>query len=339
MATATSTSAGPQSPPGRAPGGRSPRSARRAARRGRSRHGGLYPRMTPYLLLLPALLLELAVHVIPIAVGIWMSVKGLTQFFIRNWSEAPYVGLRNYRNALNFDNPTGRDLLHSLLVTTAYTVLSVGLAWLLGTTAAVLLQRPFRGRGLLRTLFLAPYALPAYAAVITWSFLFQRDTGLVNHVIVDQLHLTSERPFWLIGSNSFVTLVVVSVWRIWPFALLCLTAGLQTIPTELYEAASIDGAGFFQQLRLITLPMLRPVNKVLILVLFLWTFNDFNTPYVLFGKAAPHAADLISVHIYQSSFITWNFGLGSAMSVLLLLFLLAVTAVYLLGTSRRSSDA
>ena len=81
--------------------------------------------------------------------------------------------------------------------------------------------------------------------------------------------------------------------------------------------------------------MLAPVNQVLVLVLFLWTFNDFNTPYVLFGKAAPHAGDLISVHIYQSSFITWNFGLGSAMSVLLLMFLLVVTAAYLTATSLR----
>lgn len=295
--------------------------------------------MTPYLFLLPALVLELAVHVVPIVTGIWMSLRGLTQFFIGNWSAAPFVGLRNYRVTLDFDGPTGRQLLHSLVITTAYTVLTVGLAWLLGTTAAVLLQRPFRGRGLLRTLFLTPYALPAYAAVITWSFLFQRDTGLVNHVLVDQLHLASDRPFWLIGNNSFVTIVVVSVWRTWPFALLCLTAGLQSIPTELYEAAAIDGAGFGRQLRSITLPMLRPVNRVLVLVLVLWTFNDFNTPYVLFGKAAPNAADLISVHIYQSSFITWNFGLGSAMSVLLLLFLLAVTAVYLTATRRRRSDA
>jgi multiple sugar transport system permease protein len=303
------------------------------------RHRRRYPPATPYLLLLPAILLELLVHVVPIAVGIWMSVKGLTLFYIRNWSQAPTVGLRNYRTALAFDTPTGRELLHSLGVTVAYTVLVVGIAWLLGTTAAVLLQRPFRGRGLLRTLFLAPYALPAYAAVMTWSFLVQRDNGLVNQILVDDLHLTGHRPFWLVGGNSFVTLVVVSVWRIWPFALLCLTAGLQTIPTELYEAASIDGAGFLQQLRLITLPMLRSVNKVLVLVLFLWTFNDFNTPYVLFGKSAPHAADLISIHIYQSSFITWNFGLGSAMSVLMLLFLLVVTAAYLLITQRRKETA
>jgi multiple sugar transport system permease protein len=305
----------------------------------RRRRRGVQPRWTPYLFLVPALVLELAVHVIPILVGIGMSTKGLTQFFIRNWDRAPWVGLRNYRVAVDLHGQTGKDLLHSLWVTSAYTVLSVGLAWLLGITAAVLLQKPFRGRGLLRTMFLAPYALPAYAAIITWSFLFQRDNGLVNHVLVDQLHLLDERPFWLIGNNSFVTLVVVSVWRTWPFALLCLTAGLQTVPGDLYEAAAIDGAGFLRQLRSITLPMLRPVNQVLILVLFLWTFNDFNTPYVLFGRAAPHAADLISVHIYQSSFITWNFGLGSAMSVLLLLFLLVVTAVYLLATTRRRDDA
>jgi len=85
--------------------------------------------------------------------------------------------------------------------------------------------------------------------------------------------------------------------------------------------------------------MLRPVNQVLLLVLFLWTFNDFNTPYLLFGGSAPPAADLVSIHIYQSSFIIWDFGAGSAMSVTLLLFLLVVTAGYLFLTRRRRSDA
>jgi multiple sugar transport system permease protein len=303
-------------------------------RRGRTRL-----RATPYLMLIPALILELAVHLIPMVVGAWMSLKHLTQFSIRDWSAAPFTGLANYRVAVDVHGPVGADLLHSLGITAVYTVLAVGLSWLLGTVGAVLLQRPFRGRGLLRTLFLTPYALPAYAAVITWSFLLQRDTGMLNHVLVDDLHLLDHRPFWLIGDNSFVSLVTVAVWRTWPFALLVLTAGLQTVPEDLYEAAAIDGAGFLRQVRAITLPMLRPVNQVLVLVLFLWTFNDFNTPYVLFGKGAPHEADLIAIHIYQSSFITWNFGLGSAMSVLLLLFLLAVTVVYLALTSRRRSHA
>jgi multiple sugar transport system permease protein len=165
--------------------------------------------------------------------------------------------------------------------------------------------------------------------------MFQRDNGLVNHVLHDQLHVVGDRPFWLIGANSFWALLIVSVWKSWPFAFLCLMAGMQNIPKELYEAAAVDGAGVWQQIRRITLPSLRPVNQVLVLVLFLWTFNDFNTPFVLFGRSAPDPADLISIHIYQSSFVTWNFGSGSAMSVLLLLFLLVVTAVYLVITTPR----
>jgi multiple sugar transport system permease protein len=293
----------------------------------------------PYLLLFPALILELLIHLIPMVFGIVISFKGLTQFFIRDWGSAPWSGLNNYRMAVKFNQPVGQALLHSFWVTCTFTILSVALCWLIGTVAAILLQDAFRGRGLLRAIFLVPYALPVYTAVITWTFMFQQDTGLVNHVLHDQLHITSTKPFWLIGPNSFWALVIVSVWKGWPFAFLCLMAGLQNIPRELYEAAAMDGAGIWQQIRKITMPSLRPVNQVLVLVLFLWTFNDFNTPYVMFGQSAPQAADLISIHIYQSSFLTWNFGSGSAMSVLLLLFLLLVTAVYLLLTSRKRGDA
>jgi len=294
----------------------------------------------PYLLLLPALLAELLIHLIPMAVGVVMSFKLLTQFFIRNWSAAPWAGLDNYRVAVDFRAPIGESLLNSFWVTCSFTFLAVGFSWLLGLAAAIFLQESFWGRGILRTIFLIPYALPVYAAVITWSFMFQRDTGLVNHVLHDQLHVIGDKPFWLIGDHSFIALIVVSVWKTWPFAFLTLMAGLQNIPRELYEAASIDGANVWQQMRQITMPALRPVNQVLVLVLFLWTFNDFNTPYILFGQSAPEAADLISIHIYQSSFVTWNFGYGSAMSVLLLLFLLLVTAVYLAFTSRwRDADA
>ena len=294
----------------------------------------------PYLLLLPALLLELLVHLVPMLMGIAMSYKELTQFYIRDWASAPWSGLDNFSVSLDFDGAVGQSLLKSFLTTCQFTLLSVGLCWLLGTAAAILLQENFRGRGFLRTLFLVPYALPVYAAVITWAFMFQRDNGLINHVLHDQLGMGDSPAFWLIGDNSFWALLAVSVWKGWPFAFLTVMAGLQNIPRDMYEAAALDGAGIWKQIRHITLPSLRSVNQVLVLVLFLWTFNDFNTPFVLFGEAAPEAADLISLHIYQSSFQTWNFGTGSAMSVLLLLFLLLVTGVYLLLTSRgrKTSD-
>jgi multiple sugar transport system permease protein len=249
------------------------------------------------------------------------------------------VGLHNSRVALDFDGAVGRSLLNSFAITCAYTVIVVGLSWVLGMAAAVVLQRPFRSRGLFRTLFLVPYALPVYAGIVTWNFMLQRDTGVINHLIVDDLGLTDDRPFWLIGGRAFVSILVVSIWRMWPFAFLMLTAGLQSIPDDLYEASAMDGARSLRQWRSITLPMLRPVNTVLILVMFLWVFNDFNTPYVLFGTAQPAAGDLISFHIYNASFLTWNFGAGAAMSVLLLLFLMVVTGIYLLVLNRRSRRA
>lgn len=297
-------------------------------------------RFLPYLLLAPAVLMELLIHIVPMLVGIWMSFVRLTKFFIANWSEAPYAGLGNYRVAVDVSSTIGQGLLRSFFVTLAFSLLAVLSSWLLGMAAAVALQQPFRARGLVRTTFLVPYALPAYAGILTWNFMLQRDTGLVNHVLVDNLGLLGgDRPFWLLGGNAFASVVTVAVWRLWPFAFLTLMAGLQSIPTDLYEAAAVDGATNLRQWWHITLPSLRPVNLVLVLVLFLWTFSDFNTPYVLFGTAQPPSGDLISFHIYNASFLTWNFGSGAAMSVLLLLFLLVVTAAYLVATNRRPRRA
>lgn len=293
----------------------------------------------PLVLLAPAILFELLIHVIPMLTGIWISFLQLTKFFIANWSEAPFVGLKNYQVALDFNTSIGAGLLTSFLITCGFTILVVGLSWALGMAAAVALQGRFRGRGFFRTLFLVPYALPLYAGIITWKFMLQKDTGAVNHFLFDNLGLPGQKPFWLIGDNAFWSIVIVAIWRLWPFAFLMLMAGLQSIPDEVYEASAVDGAKPFRQWRSITLPMLRPVNAVLLLVMFLWTFNDFNTPYVLFGNAQPAAGDLISFHIYNASFLTWNFGSGAAMSVLLLIFLLIVSGIYLTVLNRRNRNA
>jgi multiple sugar transport system permease protein len=294
----------------------------------------------PYVLVLPAVIFEIVIHLLPMATGVWISFIKLTQIYIRNWGAAPFVGFGNYSIALDFDGSVGKSLLNSFLVTCGFTVLVVGISWGLGMAAAVALQRPFKSRALFRTLFLVPYALPIYAGIITWKFMFQKDTGAVNHLLFDTIHLPGDKPFWLIGGNAFWAIVVVAIWRLWPFAFLMLMAGLQSIPGDVYEAASVDGAQPFRQWRSITVPMLRPVNVVLVLVMFLWTFNDFNTPFVLFGSTAqPPAGDLISFHIYNASFLTWNFGYGSAMSVMLLIFLLIVTGAYLLFVNRRSKRA
>lgn len=287
------------------------------------------PWMLPYLLVVPAVLFELLVHIGPMLVGVAVSFFELTQFYVRNWSAAPFVGFQNFWAGLNPAGPIGSALLQSLLVTVLFTVLVVGGSWVMGICAAVIVNGELRARRWFRTLFLVPYALPAYVTVIAWQFILQRDNGALNKLLVEDLGILQQNPFWLIGENAFWSVVMTSLWGSWPFAFLMLLAGLQTVPSELYEAAAIDGASKVRQFWYITLPMLRPVNLVLLLVLFLWRFNEFNTPYILFGQAPPASADLLSLHIYVNSFVNWNFGLGAAMSVLLLLFLLVVSVVYI----------
>lgn len=281
----------------------------------------------PYLLIAPTIALELLVHFVPMVAGVVMSLYKLTLFTLHHWSTAPFGGLSNFRLAVS--GPIGSALLHSFETTVPFTLVVVALSWVIGMTAAVGLTAEFRGRSWLRSVLLIPYALPVYVGVITWSFMLQRSTGVVNTFLVQDLHLLHSPPFWLLGRAAFWSMAVTAVWRWFPFALLILLASLQNIPAELYEAAAVDGASAWRQFRTITLPSVRGSNLVLVLALFLWNFNDFNTPYVMFGDAPPSSADLISLHIYAVSFESWNFGLGSAMSVLLMVFLLIVSVVYL----------
>ncbi len=294
----------------------------------------------PYVLIAPAVLFEILIHFIPMFTGIWISFLQLTNAYIANWSAAPFAGIGNYQIALSATNAQGAALLSSFGITCGFTVLVVAFSWGFGMAAAVALQRAFRGRAIFRTLFLIPYAIPMYAGIIAWKFMFQQQTGVINQLLVS-LHLASadHEPFWLIGPNSFISVVVVAIWRTWPFAFLMLMAGLQGINEDLYEASALDGAKPFRQWRAITLPELGGVNRVLVLVLFLWTFNDYNDPAILFGEGQPPAGDLISFHIYNNSFLNLNFGFGAAMSTLLLLFLLVVSTAYLLFVNRRSNRA
>jgi multiple sugar transport system permease protein len=285
--------------------------------------------LLPYVLVLPALIAELAIHIIPMLLGIWIAFLSLNQLSIRNWINADFVGFTNFINGLNPAGAIGAQFFNTLGRTVVYTVLVLAFSWIIGTAAAYFLNTNFRGRTFLRTLYLLPYALPVFVSTIAFAFMFNQRDGLINKVLVDDLGLFSERPFWLIGSNAFIVLVVASVWTTWPFAFLLQLAALQTVPEEVYEAASLDGANRWRQFVGITLPMIRPSNVVLLLLMFLSTFNQFTVPYVLFGVSAPPEAQLISPLIYQFSFGTWNFGLGGAVSVMLLLLLFVVSAVYI----------
>lgn len=306
----------------------------------RSRSGN-FRRLLPYLFVLPAALFELLVHVGPMILGVWISFVQLTQLTLRRWTSAPFVGFENYVNGLDPSGTIGQTLFASLLRTALFTVLVVGIAWVIGLLAAVLCNSTFKGRAFFRTFFLVPFAMPAFVTIIGWSFIFNQQEGALNHLLVDNLGLLDAKPFWLLGDNSFWVVVIVAAWRLWPFAFLMLLAALQSIPGDVYEAASLDGASMWRQFLRITLPMIRPTNAIAVLIMGLWTFNEFNTPYVLFGQRPPESAMLLSNLIYSNSFVNFNFGLGAAMSVLLLLVLLVASIFYirLVLPKGTSSDA
>lgn len=281
-----------------------------------------------YWLVLPAVAAELLIHIVPMLLGSWIAFTSLNQLNIRNWVQAPFVGIGNFIAGLSPDGPIGSELYSAFFRTLAYVLIVLGCSWVLGMAGAVFLTSKVRGRAVLRTLFLVPYALPAYVGTIAWAFMFDQRDGVVNRLLVDDLHLLADRPFWLIGDNAFIVLVVVSVWQMWPFAFLMLLAALQNVPDDVYEAAALDGASTWRRFTAVTLPMVRPANTIMLLVMGLWLFNQFNVPFVLFGAGAPESARLISPLIYEHSFVNWNFGLGSAMSVLLLIVLFLASVVY-----------
>ena len=152
------------------------------------------------------MLFELLVHVIPMLTGVGISFLQLNQFYLRHWLDAPFAGLANYRIAVDVQSAIGLDLLRSVGITIGFSVLVVSLSWLLGMFGAVLLQSAVRGRALLRTLYLIPYALPVFTAVIVWKFMLSQDSGLVNHVL-GGLGLSDGKTFWLLGDNAFLSMV------------------------------------------------------------------------------------------------------------------------------------
>jgi multiple sugar transport system permease protein len=293
----------------------------------------------PYWLVLPAFALELAVHVVPLVVGVVISVKRLTPRELRDWTAAPYVGLDNYRAWWDPDGVLGGEVLESAGRTALYTVLVVGVSWLLGMAAALAVASARRGRSLWQAWFVVPFALPAFVTVLSWRFILDRDTGMLNTLLVDDLGLVGDRPFWLIGDNAFWSVVVVSVWRLWPFAFLVLAAALHAVPQELYSAAALDGASPWQRLRRITLPLTRRTSALLLLVMTLWAATDFSTPYLLYDADPPPQATLLGNLVYRHAFVSYDLGLASALNVMLTVVLVLGGVVAWQLTARRSADA
>jgi multiple sugar transport system permease protein len=289
---------------------------------------GLHDRRVAYMYIAPAIIAMLWVHLIPMASGVAVSLLNLNVYHIANWASAPFVGLANYKDAIQSIAAGRSDFLNSVKVSFEFTIGTLVCSYLLGLICALTMNEKFRGRNILRGLMLLPYVTPGVVSAVTMRFLFQQDTGMVNFILL-KLHLIGAPISWLAGPNAMVPLMVTAVWTSWPLWFIGLLSAMQTVPGELYEAAEMDGARFGNKLFGITLPLLKSVTSVLIIVNFLWCFNDFTLANVLFGSSPSPSADVLPLHIYNLSFTVWDFGRGSAMSFLVMILLLIIVLIFL----------
>jgi len=287
----------------------------------------------PWMLLAPAALMMLLVNVLPIVQGFRMSLLKLNQYTLDQFLDAPFVGLRNYRNVLfDADSPVHAGMLLALRNTALYAVVVTAAAVATGLAVALLLNRDFPGKAAARTLLMLPWVVPTYVVGTLWGFMWQRDEGIVNHVLVDVLHLMHDKPFWLIGGNTFFAIVIPTVWRAWPVLMLIFLAALQAVPEELYEAARLDGAGAWQRFRHITLPALKPVIVIQVMFQIIDNVYSYNIVAMMFGKGAGYPGewgDLLMPLLTRQSFSYWRFGEGAAVSFVMMAAMLVFVGVWM----------
>jgi len=268
-------------------------------------------------MLIPGGLLTLAVIVTPLLMAAYISMLDLDQYTLREWFDAPFVAVDNYVQAVRASN-----LPHSVGVSLGNAAVVTLAALPLGVAAALATQDRFRGRGLVRSVLLVPYVLPAFVVGTVWRVIFQPD-GVANSA------LGLGQSLWLNGPRSFWALAVAQVWTSWPLVYLLAVSGLQAVDPVIHEAAALDGAGWWAKLRYVVAPYLRGPVSLALVVSFLHNLNSFTLPFVLFGVPSPYDVEVLPVLTYVESFQNFRFGLSAAMAVLSLALVAVPMVAYL----------
>jgi multiple sugar transport system permease protein len=267
----------------------------------------------------PSLILMALVAAVPIGYALWLS---LHQYSVRQAGLSRFVGLENYISAL-----TSPEWWAAFGQTFLFSGLSVSLELILATGMALLLNLAFRGRALLRTVVLLPYAVVTVVSAITWETMFEPNLGLVTTVL-SGLGLPGGDVVWL-GEPGYAMAVVVlaDVWKTTPFAALLILAGLQVIPEETYEAAELDGASKWQTFRDVTLPLLKPAIVLAAIFRTMDSLRVFDLPFVLTRGA--NGTESMSMLAYKELRENRLVGEGSALSILTFLTVMVVSMIYI----------
>jgi multiple sugar transport system permease protein len=270
----------------------------------------------------PSMILMVAVAAYPIGYAVWLS---LHEYSVRvpglsRW--AGPLGLRNYEMAFQSD-----EFVSSIFNTLIFTGFSVFFELVLGLAMAIAMHSAFKGRGLLRTVVLVPWALLTVVTAITWQAIFEPNLGFVNSVLStlglpggDTVFL-GEKPW------AMVVLIIADVWKTAPFMALLILAGLQVIPDDIYEAAKVDGSTAWQRFTKITLPLLKPAILVALIFRTLDALRIFDLPYVLTKGA--NGTNTLSLEAYEELRENRLIGLGSAMAIITFIIVMAVSFLYI----------
>ncbi|MCC6167965.1 MAG: sugar ABC transporter permease [Caldilineaceae bacterium] len=276
-----------------------------------------------YLLVLPIILLFAALVVYPFFNAIWLS---MTDKVIG--VEGKFVGLANYAWLLKWP-----DFERMFFNTWAIAIIGVTLKFVVGMVGALLLNVSFRGRVLMRGIFMLPWALPTFVATLTWRWLYDGRNGVFNNILM-RTGLT-DAPISFLGSPDFAlwAIIILVVWKGFPFFTISYLAGMQGIPTEQYEAARVDGAGNWQQFFYITLPSLRHVIMITCLLSLIWTSNTFEMVYLLTGGGPSNRTQVFTVLAYHLGLQNMRIGEAAAVPMMffpLLLGLIVIVSRYML---------
>ncbi|MBD2304536.1 sugar ABC transporter permease [Chroococcidiopsis sp. FACHB-1243] len=286
---------------------------------------------TGWILLLPALIVMLVVYAYPILRAFWLSV------FTQNLGtelELVFSGLSNYGRMVS----DGR-FWQSLWNTTVFTTASVLSELILGIGVALVLNQAFKGRGIVRTITLIPWALPTAVMGVAWAWIFNDQYGVVNDIL-RRLGLIETGISWLGNPTlAMIAVILADVWKTTPFIALLLLAGLQSIPGDLYEAHSLDGATPWQSFWKITVPLLMPQIIVSLLFRFAQAFAIFDLIQVMTGGGPGGATETVSIYIYSTVMRYLDFGYGSALIVVTFLILVIAVAIASLLLTRARANA
>jgi arabinogalactan oligomer / maltooligosaccharide transport system permease protein len=277
----------------------------------------------------PALLGILLINVFPILYTFYISLtnrNGPTHF-----AEGTYqvTGFQNYTRLLGQS-----DFYIVFGKTVLYSVLCVFFFFVVGLTFAIILSNPaIKGKAIWRTLMILPWAVPAWITALIWKFLFHGQYGPINQILAQ---IGIKGPDWLLdGTTAFVAITIVNIWLSYPFFMLILLGGLASISTDIYEAADIDGAGWWKQLFSITLPLLRPVAVPAIILSAITTFKILDTVWLMTKGGPvqrvgqPGATELLLVWAYNQGFQGGQrFGLIAGFSIVVFILLVGLTLVY-----------